>query len=105
VLGDMLELGAEAGRLHRELAPAIEAAGIDLVYCAGPLMRSLWDVLPAVRRGGYAESAALLESEVAAALRPGDAVMVKGSNGSRMGTIVKALVERFRAAQTADAPA
>jgi UDP-N-acetylmuramoyl-tripeptide--D-alanyl-D-alanine ligase len=105
VLGDMLELGGEAVRLHRELAGAIEAAGIDVVYCAGPLMRSLWDVLPAARRGGYAESAALLESDVVAALRAGDAVMVKGSNGSRMGSIVKALAEKFRAPQTAEAPA
>ena len=105
VLGDMLELGTEGVRLHRELAAAIEAAGIDVVYCVGPLMRSLWDVLPAARRGGYAESAALLESDVVAALRAGDAVMVKGSNGSRMGTIVKALAEKFRVRQTADAPA
>jgi UDP-N-acetylmuramoyl-tripeptide--D-alanyl-D-alanine ligase len=105
VLGDMLELGAEGARLHRELAPAIEAGRVDIVYCAGPLMRALWDVLPAARRGGYAESAAQLESDVVGALRAGDAVMVKGSNGSRMGGIVKALADKFRARQTADAPA
>jgi UDP-N-acetylmuramoyl-tripeptide--D-alanyl-D-alanine ligase len=105
VLGDMLELGNEGARLHRELAAAIAAAGVDVVYCAGPLIRSLWDVLPAARRGGYGESAALLESELVGAVRPGDAIMVKGSNGSRMGTIVTALVEKFRAQQTADASA
>jgi UDP-N-acetylmuramoyl-tripeptide--D-alanyl-D-alanine ligase len=103
VLGDMLELGGEAPRLHRELAAAVEAAGVHLVFCAGPLMRSLWEALPAARRGGYAESAAALAPELVAALCPGDAVMVKGSNGSRMATIVQALADRFRAAQTADA--
>jgi len=60
-------------------------------------MRQLWDALPAARRGGYAESANLLESEIMAALRPGDAVMVKGSNASRMAPIVKTLTDRFRA--------
>jgi UDP-N-acetylmuramoyl-tripeptide--D-alanyl-D-alanine ligase len=104
VLGDMLELGAEGPRMHRELVAPIEAARIDLVYCAGPLMRALWDALPAPHRGGYAEHAALLEPELVGALRPGDVVMVKGSNGSRMGTIVKALADRFRAVQPADAP-
>jgi UDP-N-acetylmuramoyl-tripeptide--D-alanyl-D-alanine ligase len=97
VLGDMLELGAEARAHHRALAEVVAAAGVDLVFCAGPLMRALWDALPAARRGGYAESAHLLESEIVAALRPGDAVMVKGSNASRMGLIVKTLSERFRA--------
>jgi UDP-N-acetylmuramoyl-tripeptide--D-alanyl-D-alanine ligase len=97
VLGDMLELGSEAAALHRGLADAVTAANVDTVYCAGPLMQSLWDALPAALRGGYAESADLLESEVVAAVRAGDAIMVKGSNGSRMGPIVKALSERFRA--------
>ncbi len=105
VLGDMLELGADAAKLHRALVKPIEAAHVDLVFCAGPLMQVLWKALPAARRGGYADTAAELEPKVAAALRPGDAVMVKGSNGSRMGPLVKALSERFRAEQTAIAPA
>jgi len=102
VLGDMLELGSDAAALHRALAEAIAAANVDTVYCAGPLMRELWDALPAALRGGYADSAEQLEPEVLAAVRAGDAIMVKGSNGSRMGPIVKALSERFRAPSAAD---
>ena len=45
-LTDMLELGADAARRHAGLADAVEAAGIDLVFCAGPLMKSLCDALP-----------------------------------------------------------
>ena len=101
VLGDMLELGADAADLHRGLADAVTGAQVDVVYCAGPMMRELWDALPAALRGGYAESADLLEPEVVAAVRAGDAVMVKGSNGSRMGPIVKSLSERFRAPSAA----
>jgi UDP-N-acetylmuramoyl-tripeptide--D-alanyl-D-alanine ligase len=95
VLGDMLELGEQGARLHRELAAAIKQNAIDLVYCAGPLMESLWQALPSNRRGGYAKDAAALEAEVVAAIHGGDAVMVKGSAGSRTGPIVNALVKRY----------
>ena len=95
VLGDMLELGNQGNELHRALAAPIEAAHIDLVYCCGPQMRALWEALPSSRRGGYAETAAALESSVLDAIRAGDAVMVKGSLGSKMGPIVKALERQF----------
>jgi UDP-N-acetylmuramoyl-tripeptide--D-alanyl-D-alanine ligase len=91
VMGDMLELGSAGADLHRGLAEPVETHGTDLVFCSGPLMRSLWEALPSGRRGGYAETAAGLESQVLAAIRPGDAVMVKGSLGSRMAPIVQAL--------------
>ncbi|MGB7259507.1 MAG: cyanophycin synthetase, partial [Pseudolabrys sp.] len=95
VLGDMLELGAEGVTLHRGLANAIAAAHVDLVFCSGRLMRSLWEALPSTRRGGYAESAVALEPVVLDAVGAGDAVMVKGSLGSKMGPIVKALERQF----------
>jgi UDP-N-acetylmuramoyl-tripeptide--D-alanyl-D-alanine ligase len=95
VLGDMLELGPEGAALHRALAKPVVASGVDLVFCCGPLMGSLWEALPPERRGGYAETAAELQPQVLSAIRPGDAVMVKGSLGSRMGTIVKAFERNF----------
>jgi UDP-N-acetylmuramoyl-tripeptide--D-alanyl-D-alanine ligase len=95
VLGDMLELGAQGIALHRALAAPIERAGVDLVFCSGPLMQALWEALPTGRRGGYAETAAALEQAVLAAIRDGDAVMVKGSLGSKMGPIVKTLERQF----------
>ena len=106
VLGDMLELGPAGAELHRALADTIEAAEIDLVFCSGPLMRALWEALPSRARGGYAETAAGLESTVLAAIQAGDAVMVKGSLGSRMGPIVRALERQFpRQATLNQAPA
>ncbi len=95
VLGDMLELGDQGEVLHAALAGPIGTAHIDLVYCSGPLMHSLWQALPSGRRGGYAETAAQLEPAVLASLRGGDAVMVKGSFGSKMGPIVKALERQY----------
>jgi UDP-N-acetylmuramoyl-tripeptide--D-alanyl-D-alanine ligase len=95
VLGDMLELGPTAAELHRGLIDAVRANHIDLVYCCGPLMRNLWDALSSGKRGGYAESAVALETQVVAAIRAGDAIMVKGSLGSKMKPVVNALERRF----------
>jgi UDP-N-acetylmuramoyl-tripeptide--D-alanyl-D-alanine ligase len=104
VLGDMLELGSTSEDLHRGLIDAICQNGVDLVYCAGPLMAALWDALPSARRGGYAKTAADLEPQVIAAVRGGDAIMVKASLGSRMGPIVKALVRYYSASPSLPSP-
>jgi UDP-N-acetylmuramoyl-tripeptide--D-alanyl-D-alanine ligase len=93
-LTDMLELGPEAAAFHAALAEPLEAAAIDLVFCAGPLMKSLWDALPPTRRGGYAQTAADLAPLVVQAAEPGDVVMVKGSNGSKAGAVAAALAAR-----------
>jgi UDP-N-acetylmuramoyl-tripeptide--D-alanyl-D-alanine ligase len=95
VLGDMLELGSRGDALHAALVQPVVAHGADLVFCCGPLMRALWEALPSERRGSYAETSAALEPQVLAAIRPGDAVMVKGSLGSRMGPLVNALERNF----------
>ena len=95
VLGDMLELGPTGPALHRALNEVIKANRIDLVYCCGPLMRNLWDALSAGKRGGYADNAAGLEAQAVSAIRAGDAIMIKGSLGSKMKTIVSALEKRF----------
>ena len=95
VLGDMLELGSKGPALHRALAKHIAAQEIDLVFCCGPLMRNLYQALPASRRGGYAEDSAALEARVLTTVRAGDVVMVKGSLGSRMAPIVKAMQRTY----------
>jgi UDP-N-acetylmuramoyl-tripeptide--D-alanyl-D-alanine ligase len=78
VLGDMLELGEEAPTYHTALAAHLD--GIDAVYCVGPLMRHLFDVLPAGQRlGCHDDPATLRPAEVAGLLRSGDVVVVKGS--------------------------
>jgi UDP-N-acetylmuramoyl-tripeptide--D-alanyl-D-alanine ligase len=95
VLGDMLELGPKGRALHRGLLDAVLANAVDLVFCCGPLMQNLWQALPASRRGGYAENSAALEAQIVPAIRAGDAIMVKGSLGSRMAPIVKALQRAY----------
>ncbi len=90
VLGDMLELGRFARAEHEGLAPDV-AASADLLYACGPMTKHLLDALPADRRGAHAPDSATLAPLVARDLRPGDAVLVKGSLGSRMAAVVAAL--------------
>jgi UDP-N-acetylmuramoyl-tripeptide--D-alanyl-D-alanine ligase len=90
VLGDMLELGDEAEDEHLDLrAQLLEAA--DIVFTAGAMMGLLFDTLPPAKQGAHAGDAAALAPLVRAALRPGDAVLVKGSYGSRMRDVVSHL--------------
>jgi UDP-N-acetylmuramoyl-tripeptide--D-alanyl-D-alanine ligase len=94
VLGDMLEMGPDAASHHSALAGPIEAARVDLVFLCGPSMKSLWDVLPASRRGAYAPNSRELAAPLIEALREGDTVLVKGSNGSKLAIIIDALKAR-----------
>lgn len=100
VLGDMLELGAEAVALHAGIAdlPAMQA--VDVVHCAGPLMAHLNAALPGSRRGLCLDTAEELARRLPRELRPGDVVLVKGSKGSRVSRVVDALVKLGQA--TAD---
>lgn len=108
ILGDMYEQGKNAAAIHRELALPLQAAGVDLVYTCGPLMKNLYDALPANKQGAHRDESPELAQIVPEVLVPGDVVMVKGSRGGgdkpRMQVIVEALREMpKRAKNTANA--
>jgi len=92
VLGDMLELGADARRLHRELARPIAEAHIDLVFAVGQEMRALYDALPKGKRGGFTATASDMAELLPLRLNAGDIVTIKGSHGSRMYEVVARLL-------------
>ena len=91
VLGDMLEMGEGGIAHHAGLAAPIEANKVDLVFASGSQMKALWDALPASRRGAYAENSTALAPKLMAAVKAGDTVLVKGSNGAKMSVIIEAL--------------
>jgi UDP-N-acetylmuramoyl-tripeptide--D-alanyl-D-alanine ligase len=98
VLGEMLELGAHAPRLHEACGVAAAAAGLDLLVAVGGApARAMAD---AAVRAGMREPAVIhvgsSDEAVERALqkiRPGDLVLVKGSRG--IGTEV--VVDRLKA--------
>ncbi len=92
VLGDMLELGDYSRVEHEALAAPVRQAA-DVTYSCGPWMRYMFDALPEAQRGAHAEDSAALAGIVAANVREGDVLLVKGSLGSRMHRVVDALTE------------
>jgi UDP-N-acetylmuramoyl-tripeptide--D-alanyl-D-alanine ligase len=90
VLGDMLELGTHSEAEHAGLAKDVGECA-DLLYTCGDWMAYLHRAVPEGKRGAHRADSAALAPVVAAALRPGDAVLVKGSLGSRMRVVVDAL--------------
>jgi UDP-N-acetylmuramoyl-tripeptide--D-alanyl-D-alanine ligase len=91
-LGDMRELGEGADAYHAGLADAVAASGAAQVFLCGPHMQALWQRLAPAQRGVHRPDSASLAGEVAAALRAGDVVAVKGSLGSKMKIVVDAIV-------------
>lgn len=94
VLGDMLELGSQGPKLHAELANPLLMARADIVFTCGPLMDALYQTLPQDWRGGHAEDSRKLADLVCEAVKPGDVILIKGSAGSKMAYIIKALSEK-----------
>jgi UDP-N-acetylmuramoyl-tripeptide--D-alanyl-D-alanine ligase len=90
VLGDMLELGADAPRFHREIGEHAVAAGVELLITVGPLAERMRDGFDgeAYSVPDAAAAVGLLEGLLAA----GDAVLVKGSRGVGLQLVAEALV-------------
>jgi UDP-N-acetylmuramoyl-tripeptide--D-alanyl-D-alanine ligase len=95
VLGDMLELGPETERYHRELGILVCQAGVDLLFACGKQATS---VAQGARSAGMshtkiitAADVELLAENVTDLLEPGDVVLVKGSRGMRMERLLQHL--------------
>jgi UDP-N-acetylmuramoyl-tripeptide--D-alanyl-D-alanine ligase len=97
VLGDMLELGGAGPAEHRALVADVAAAA-DRLFTCGPLMAELFAAVPEPMRGAHSQDSASLASILARSLAPGDAILIKGSLGSRMKLVVNALEQRAEAA-------
>lgn len=95
VIGDMLELGKDKERFHRELEGPLTDAGVNLVFTVGPIAKALFDVLPPRMRGASGETPGDLEESLVETLQAGDVIMIKGSNGARTFELAAALRRHF----------
>ncbi|MGQ0564828.1 MAG: UDP-N-acetylmuramoyl-tripeptide--D-alanyl-D-alanine ligase [Gemmobacter sp.] len=91
ILGDMLELGPSEFALHEAIADHPAIAGIDVIHCVGPRMRTLHHRLPRARRGEWVETADELVPRARSLIDAGDIVLVKGSKGIKVSRVVDAL--------------
>jgi UDP-N-acetylmuramoyl-tripeptide--D-alanyl-D-alanine ligase len=94
VLGEMRELGEHSDAFHAELSGPVEAAGVDYAILVGEAMKPLAEALEGRIDFVHVPDADTARERLEAVLAPGDAVLVKGSNGVRLSMIVAALTER-----------
>jgi murE/murF fusion protein len=91
VLGDMLELGPDTEVHHRQVGRTAAQLGITRLYLFGPLSRN---TRAGALEGGMPEEAVFhgtkqeIAARVFACTRPGDWILVKGSRGMAMETII-----------------
>jgi UDP-N-acetylmuramoyl-tripeptide--D-alanyl-D-alanine ligase len=93
VVGDMLELGAYSRRLHEVLGKQLAEAKVERILAVGAFGQNIAD--GAVRAGMrqsdiiIAPDSAAAVSEAKTMVRPGDVVLLKGSRGVRLETILE----------------
>jgi len=98
VLGEMLELGDHAASLHAECGRAAAATRLRQLFAIGgapaaALAQAAVDAGMPAADVHYFVSSPEAAATVSAAVRPGDAVLVKGSRGIRCDVVVDRLVQ------------
>lgn len=91
VLGEMRELGSESDRLHAAIADPLLAANVDFALLVGPGMAALATALEGQADFRHVPDAAAARDLIESIIAPGDAILVKGSNGVGLSMLVDAL--------------
>ena len=91
VLADMLELGTQSEKLHRDLLKPLLAAGVNKVFLVGKNMAALWPLLPDNIQGAILPDTATLPELLSSALISGDIVLFKGSNAMKLSQVIAKL--------------
>lgn len=94
VIGDMMELGDQAERLHRGLGAEVVHAGLDALWTVGEHSESVGDSARESGMPGRVSHGRELDrvaEEVCDFLQPGDVVLVKGSRGMQMERLIARL--------------
>lgn len=94
VIGEMLELGAEAENLHRELGELVGKTDLDLVWFIGSKgaafklgLEQAGFKKTSYFSDGYEQT---LAKKIASVLNPDDIVVIKGSRGMRLERVLEA---------------
>ena len=89
----MRELGEQSDAFHAALAEPILAAGVDYALLVGDGMAPLADALHGRVEAEHGPDAEWAIGRIGQLIRPGDAVLVKGSNSIGLARVVTALAD------------
>lgn len=94
VLADMKELGPEAACYHREIGEWLKSHPVDVLLTLGELSREIESPNTCLHfEAGDLDG---LYRKLTELLRPGDCVLLKGSNSMKLGEVVSRLLETER---------
>ena len=93
VLGEMRELGDASDAYHAALASPVIEAGVEQVILVGEAMAALANALEGRVEFVHVADAAAARDRLLAILAPGDAVLIKGSNGVGLAKLVAGLTD------------
>jgi UDP-N-acetylmuramoyl-tripeptide--D-alanyl-D-alanine ligase len=93
VLGSMLEMGAHAPRLHREVAEAALDSSIEVVAGVGDFAAPLTELAGGGDRVVTASDVEELWTRLVSRLRPDAVILLKGSRGVRLERLVTPITE------------
>ena len=91
VLGDMLELGENSGKMHLDLLPTLAQNGIDVVYATGPMMKQVVEALPETIKGLWVAKTEELIPVLKEQLQAGDTVLFKASHSIGLEKVIEAI--------------
>ena len=94
VAGEMLELGVDAAKAHRETGEQIATSGVDILIGVRGLASELVSAASSIdaRFVDSSEAAGDLLSDI---VRAGDVILVKGSRGVRTERVIEKIREKF----------
>ena len=91
ILGDMLELGSEEEKIHKDLAQLEIINCFDLIYCVGTLMKCFYQALPSGKKGLAVRNPKELIPHLLKNIEDGDVYLIKGSNSIGLSLLVSEL--------------
>ncbi|HEY5501478.1 MAG TPA: UDP-N-acetylmuramoyl-tripeptide--D-alanyl-D-alanine ligase [Candidatus Humimicrobiaceae bacterium] len=92
ILGDMLELGIETEKLHEEIGSYLSEKNIDILIAFGKIAVNIFNKFENSKKnkikGYYFEKKEKMLNEIGKIIKPGDAVLIKGSRANKMENII-----------------
>ncbi len=88
LLGDMLELGKYAKKLHKEAAEDINKSNINRVFVCGKMVKETFNKITTQKKGKILKNKTEIFDLIKKDLNSRDFIMIKGSNATGLNTIV-----------------
>lgn len=89
VLGDMLELGEDEIKYHREVLEKANSIKVDKIYVYGPRMKKAYEILEDTKLITHFSDKEQIKSEIRKSFPQVKAILLKGSRGMKMEEIIE----------------